>query len=89
MDRLTENVVEWIDGEKRIAVTFSQKKFVNKLKRLAEQYPDEVDCLENPDGSVFGHLPLKWLKISKPREVTDEQRRVARERFHNHRIQRS
>ena len=83
MDRITENVFEWIVGQDRITVTLSQKKHVNRLKRLAEQYPDEVDCYENKDGSVYGHIPLTWLRFSKPREMTDEQKRIASERLRN------
>ena len=83
MDRITENVVEWLIGQDRVTVTFSQKKHVNKLKRLAEMYPDEVDCYENKDVSVYGHMPLTWLRFSRPRELTDEQRAVALERLKN------
>ena len=36
---------------------------------------------ENTDGTLLAHLPLKFIKISAPRQVTDEQKEKARERF--------
>ena len=48
----------------------------NTLKRLAEKYPDEVECIaENSDGSVYYHVPWDWVAIRKPKQMhfTDEQ----------------
>ena len=36
---------------------------------------------ENKDGSICAKLPIKYLKISAPRKVSDEQRQKASERF--------
>ena len=36
---------------------------------------------ENEDGSICAKLPMKYLKISAPRKVSEEQRRAASERF--------
>ena len=83
MDKLNENFIEWLTGDDVVAVTFSQKKYINRFKALAEEYPDKIDIIENQDGSVFGHIPLSWLRISKPREISDEQRQAASERFRN------
>ena len=35
----------------------------------------------NDDGTILAKLPLKFLKISPPRKVSDEQREQMRERF--------
>lgn len=60
-----ENVIEWITGSDYIACTFTQKKYINKVRKIAIQMPELVPILhENKDGSIFCHLPLKALKLS-------------------------
>ena len=76
-----ENAIEWLTGDERISVSFTQKKFANKLMALAKRYPDEVDFIENQDGSVFGHMPIKYLRLSHPRKISDEQRQRLSERM--------
>lgn len=78
---MNENVIEWITGDERIAITFSQRKYINRIRRLQRQHPDEVEVHENPDGTIYARLPLSYLKLTAPREMTDEQREAARERF--------
>lgn len=70
MADLKENVIEWFTGDDRITVTLTQKRYINKVKTLAKRFENEVDFLENPDGSIIAHLPLKALKLSiiKPTE---------------------
>lgn len=65
MDRLQENLIEWITGSKKATVTFSQKKYVNRIKRLAEKHPDVVDIsAENEDGSITAHIPVKAVHLT-------------------------
>lgn len=60
-----ENVIEWITGKDYIACTFTQKKYINKVRKIAVQMPELVPIFhENKDGSIFCHLPLKALKLS-------------------------
>lgn len=57
-------------------------KWINKIKKLKEEHPDEVKIIaENADGSICAKLPIKYLKISAPRKVSEEQRQAASERF--------
>lgn len=65
---MRENVIEWVDGEDTVAVTLYQKKFVNKVKRLALSHENVVILHENPDGSIFAHLPLEMLKLTPKRK---------------------
>lgn len=66
-----ENGIEWLNGQDTVTFSFSQKKFINKVRALAEKYPDEVKIYaENNDGSITGNLPLKFVKISAPRQIT-------------------
>lgn len=64
MKELKENVIEWITGDDWIACTFTQNKYINKVRKLRDKQPNLVSVLyENPDGSIFCHLPLKALKL--------------------------
>lgn len=84
MSDYRENVVEWITGDDWMAITVTQKKFINKLRKIREELTDFDMCwVENPDGSVFCHLPLSCLHISKSykRNFSDEVRNAAAERM--------
>ena len=62
---IKENVIEWVTGNDYIACTFTQKKYINKVRKIALQMPELVPIFhENKDGSIFCHLPLKTLKLS-------------------------
>ncbi len=76
-----ENAVEWITGDDRIVVSLTQRKFISKVKSLADKFPDEVSLVENLDGSICANLPLNYLKISHPRQMSDEQKRAAANRM--------
>lgn len=78
---MKENVIEWYNDAPRATVTLNQRRLINKVKKMKQQYPSECDLLENPDGSVLAHVPTKWIKISRPRAMTDEQREAARQRM--------
>lgn len=65
MDRLQENLIEWITGSKVATVTFSQKKYINRIKKMAEKYPESVIIeAENDDGSVTAHIPIKAVHLT-------------------------
>ena len=76
-----ENVIDWLTGDDKVTLSLTQEKYRNRVKKLAEQYPDEVDYFANTDGSVFAHVPVSWLKISPPRkvELTEEQKKARAE----------
>ena len=71
-----ENVIEFMRNQKTMTVTFSQKRFVNKVRKMAEKYPDEIQIIEeNEDGSIMAHMPLSALHIGIVKHpINDEQR---------------
>lgn len=83
LDKCNENVIEWITGQHTISCTFSQNKYIKKVKSLAEKYPDKVKIIkENDDGSIFCKLPIKSLKLSIiERDLSDEQRAELSKKF--------
>jgi len=79
-DVCIDNVFEWYTGEKMATVTFSQKKWVNKLKKYAENDKDIEIIAENDDGSIVAHVPVSYFKFSPPRkgrEFTEEEKAAA------------
>ena len=77
MSDFKENVIEWITGEERATLSLSQRRTITRVKKLAEQYPDEVQIVaENQDGSVCVHMPVDYILIRKPRvtELSDEEK---------------
>ena len=65
MDRLTENLIEWITGSDTATVTFSQKKYINRVRKMLQKYPSMGEIVaENEDGSVTAHISLRMVHIS-------------------------
>lgn len=81
MERSTENVIEWLTGDRRAVLTLSQTKYINRIRKLCDKHPDDVILLENDDGSVYASIPLAWVKLASPRQISDEQRAALKERM--------
>ena len=87
MSEIRENVIEWITGDDRVCLTFTQPKYITKVRKLVDHYnqhnDNRADMITNPDGSVFAHLPLECLKLSPKRNIehSDEWKDAARERL--------
>lgn len=74
-----ENAIEWLDTQQKATVTLHGGRLKNRVLRLAEEYPDEVEIRREPDdngGFLVAKIPVKWVKITPPRrlELTDEQK---------------
>lgn len=81
-----ENAIEWYNGDETITITLSQRRFINKINNLAKLYPDEVRIDKiNEDGTMLAHIPLSYLKIQKPRVMSEEEKEKARERLAQYR----
>lgn len=63
-DKCVENVIEWITGQHTISCTFSQNKYIKRVKALAEKYPDKVKIIKenDDDGSIFLQIAYKIFK---------------------------
>ena len=53
--------------------------FINKMRKLAKEYPDDVVVLGEPqtnDGCMYITFPKDWLRIAPKRkvELSDEKR---------------
>ena len=66
-------------------VSSDERKWVNRLRKLAHEKPGECVILKQPEdneGFIYAKVPQKWVKIAPPRtvELTDEQREALAER---------
>lgn len=79
----TENVIEWQRDAQTATLSISQRGTISRIKKLAEKHPEKCQIIaENTDGSIYAHIPVKWIKIHAERDLTDEQRKVIAEQLH-------
>ena len=74
-----ENAIEFIKGSARATVTFSQGRYISRIKELAEKYPEECEIVAinkrvGEGESICAHIPTVWVRINPPRKLTDEQK---------------
>ena len=82
MDKCAENVIEFLTGEARATVTFSQGRYKSRIKKLAAEHPEKCEIVaENQDGSICVNIPVSWVKINPDREISKEQKQRLRERM--------
>ena len=80
-----ENAIEFTRDSERATVSFSQGRYITRIKKLAAERPEECEIVaENKDGSICAHVPVTWVKISPPAARSEEQREQARERLINY-----
>ena len=66
-DNNNENCIEWLTGERTATVTFTDRKMINRVKKLYEDRKDDFKYLvENEDGSICAKLPKKWCRPCNP-----------------------
>lgn len=73
MADLRENSIEFYADDKTTTVSFTQGRYITRIRKLAEKYPDECQITaENKDGSIVAHIPTKWVRISPPKQISEE-----------------
>lgn len=90
-EKVVENCIEWITGERNATLTFSDPKMIKRIKNIHSERADEFKrYTENNDGSICVTVPKKWIKINpgsksdpdKPkRTMTEEQKKAFAERM--------
>ena len=80
-----ETSIDRLQGDDFCTVFTAERKFINRLKELAQDYPIDVTIQYiNEDGSIGAKVPSNWFRFVKPptkRSMTDEQRIAASERM--------
>lgn len=86
MAEIRETCIDTTNEVDYATVCSSEQKWINKIKKLHEEHPNEVQILYSPEdnqGVVVAHVPKTWMKLSPPRQVnyTDEQKAAMAERL--------
>ncbi len=78
-DSLDENCIYWCKGDRCATVNFpSGSKLYNKVKKLAAEY-SEIQIHSDRGGVLVAEIPVKYIRISAPRVVSEEQKQKAAE----------
>lgn len=81
-----ETCIEYLNVDDNATFCSSESKWINKILKLKEEHPDEVDIQAYPEdnqGMIVAHVPKSWMKLSPPRKsnFTEEQRAEIAERL--------
>ncbi len=68
-----ENVIEFIEHETTAFCTFTEEKFMNRIKKLAERNKDCV-IIEKTKSHVYAKFPVEWIQIRPKARFSEEQR---------------
>jgi hypothetical protein len=71
-----------------------ERKWINTLRKLAGQKPDECIILKEPEqngGFIYAKFPQKWVRVRPHKEVvmTDEKREILRKNLQEIRAQKT
>ena len=63
-----------------------ERKFITKVRKLKEKYPDEVQIIRQPeenDGCIYCSMPVSWFNVRPPKKMnlTEEQRQNMSDRM--------
>ena len=89
MNTERENNIEFYYNSNRATASFTQGRYISRVKELAKRYPEECDIVQNSDGSVLAHFPTNWIKLNPPIELSDDQKKERADRLKKIREQRS
>ena len=83
-----ENCIEFLKDQKRTTVTFSQGRYITRIKKLAEKYPEEckivaINKIPGEGEVICAHVPTRWIRIQPPvtKELTEVQRKAIGEKL--------
>ena len=76
MADIKETAWDFIQGEKTGTFYSGQQKWIKKIHKYKEKYPDQIDIIHiNSDGSVLAHAPESWFKFSPPKQMNISKER--------------
>ena len=88
---MTELSINYLSEDNRATISTDERKWVNRIYKLAEEYPGEVEIKTVfKDGFVTAQFPKSWIKVKPPakRNLTEEQREAYAERMRKARLMR-
>lgn len=70
-----ENGIEFLKDSKTATIQFCQGRYKSRIKKLAAERPEDCEILaENKDGTLLAHIPVEWVKIIPPRQLSEEEK---------------
>lgn len=91
MSELRETNINHIAGDTYATFYTEERKWINLIYRLKEQYPEEVEINHvNDDGPLIATIPSTWVKIRPKKKVsmTAEQVAASKARLEKGRLKR-
>lgn len=79
-----ETSILYNEAESTAEICTYNKTLKSRLEKLAAEYPDECVRLGRDDLSKYT-VPKKWIKVSPPKKISEEQRQAAAERLKKYR----
>lgn len=70
-------------GDKDAHLTTSEPRMLNKIRRLIIRYPEQVHIERDFGDDLWVTIPYSWFSIRPKREVSDDRKAEASERFKN------
>lgn len=79
---MNEFAINWLRGSDYAEITVPNGSALkSKLLKYADAFPEEVNhVIENKDGSIVCHIPVRYVKVTRPRVVSDAQKEAVRKR---------
>lgn len=84
-----ETIIIGNDAEPTVNISTYQAVWIRRLLRLAERCPDDVKIIKQTDDYIEVDVPKRFLKVSPPRFVSEEQREASRKRLQEYRLRKS
>ena len=81
MEDFRETCVTRIQGDNHIGIYTSERKYINQIMKLKEEYPNDVVINKiNLDGSICVDMPYDWFRMPKAkRKISSEQKEKLKE----------
>ena len=59
------NRIEWVDNDAKVHCKITQKKLQNRIKKMHETYPEDVEIVgTHPDGTFECFVPYSALRFT-------------------------
>lgn len=79
-----ETCVEFYGDASYLSWYSSETKYINKMRKLLKEHPNEVKVISDDDYGMMVHVPKKWFKapnVPKRVNMTEEQKLAISERL--------
>ena len=69
-------------------VSSDEPRWKRRILKLAEKHPDDVMIIRKPevnDGCIYAKIPVHWIRINPPRQVSPAARDAGADRLRQYR----